>query len=611
MNPYAFRRYIIAAIFLLTALLYILRLFYLQIIDRSYERSAENNSRRFVTQYPARGLIYDRNGKLVVYNEAAYDLMITPVELRAFDTVEFAQIIDVPLSVVREKIKKSKVKTKTNNIFKPSLFVNQLSVQTYAHLEEKLYKYPGFFVQIRTLRRYAKPIAAHLLGYVSEVDSNEMKKDFYYKSGDYIGKSGLEKSYENELRGKKGVSIQLVDVHNRIKGSFQNGKYDTIAVVGNDLTLSIDADLQAYAEYLMQNMSGGAAAIDPSTGEILALVSVPTYDPQLLIGRARAVNYPKLSRDSINPLFFRAAMANYPPGSTFKIINGIIGLQEGVLTPATRYSCPGGYNYGGPKLLACTHVHGSLNLPEAVAHSCNTYFCYVFRSIIDNRKYSSVKESYATWRDDVMSFGIGHKLGTDIPNELNGNVPSPGYYDKIFGKDRWRSATIISLAIGQAEMGITPLQLANMTTVIANRGYYYIPHLVKSIKNEKGIDPKFLEKHYAPFDTSVFRSVVDGMRGAVVGGTSTEASLPNIEVCGKTGTAQNPHGNNHSVFVTFAPKVNPKIVVAVYVENAGYGAAWALPVASLMTEKYLTGKIARPALEQRMLTFRRKNVQKR
>lgn len=611
MNPYAFRRYIIAAIFILTALLYILRLFYLQIIDRSYERSAENNSRRFVTQYPARGLIYDRNGKLVVYNEAAYDLMITPVELRSFDTTEFAKIVDLPIATVREKIKKSKVKTRTNNVFKPSLFAGQLSAQTYAQLEEKLYKYPGFFVQIRTLRKYARPIGAHILGYVSEVDSNEMKKDLYYRTGDYIGKSGLEKSYETELRGKKGVSIQLVDVHNRIKGSFQNGKYDTIAVVGNDLTLSIDADLQAYAEYLMQNMSGGAAAIDPSTGEILALVSVPTYDPQLLIGRARAINYPRLSRDSINPLFFRAAMANYPPGSTFKIINGIIGLQEGVVVPTTRYSCPGGYNYGGPKLLACTHVHGSLNLPEAVAHSCNTYFCYVFRSIIDNRRYSSVKESYTTWRDDVMSFGIGHKLGTDIPNELNGNVPSPGYYDKVFGKDRWKSATIISLAIGQAEMGITPLQLANMTAVIANRGYYIAPHLVKSIKNENGIDPKFLEKHYTPFDTSVFRTIVDGMRGAVTGGTSTEASLPNIEVCGKTGTAQNPHGNNHSVFVTFAPKVNPKIVIAVYVENAGYGAAWALPVATLMTEKYLTGKITRPALEQRMLTFKRRNVQKR
>ena len=611
MNPYAFRRYIIAAIFALTLLVYLFRLFYLQIIDRSFERSAENNSRRFVTQYPARGLMYDRNGKLMVYNEPAYDLMITPVELKTFDTLEFASIVEMPLETVREKIKKSKIKSKTNNIFKPSLFVSQLSERTYAKLEEKLYKYPGFFVQVRTLRKYARPIAAHLLGYVSEVDTNEINNDDYYKMGDYIGKSGLEKSYETELRGKKGVNILLVDVHNRVKGSFQNGRYDTAAIVGNDLTLSIDADLQAYAEYLMQNMSGGAAAIDPSTGEILALVSVPTYDPQLLIGRERSVFYPKLLRDSINPLFFRAAMANYPPGSTFKIINGIIGLQQDVIVPESRFSCPGGYNYGGPKLLACTHVHGSLNLAQAVAHSCNTYFCNVFRNIIDNRKFASIKASYKEWRDDVMSFGIGHKLGTDIPNELNGNVPSPEYYDKIFGKDRWRSNTIISLSIGQAEMGITPLQLANMTTVIANRGFYYIPHLVKNIKNEKGINPKYLEKHYAPFDSSAFNRVIDGMHGAVTGGTSTEAQLPGIEVCGKTGTAQNPHGKNHSVFVTFAPKVNPKIAIAVYVENAGYGATWALPIASLMMEKYLTGKVTRKAMEERMLTFKRQYVPKR
>jgi len=606
MNPYAFRKYIVAAIFVLTTLLYLMRLFYIQIIDVSYKYSAENNSRRPVTQYPARGLMYDRNGKLVVYNEAAYDLMITPIEVKSFDTIEFARFIDMSVDQVREKIRRSKVKSRTNNVFKPSLFVSQLSAETYAQLEERLYKYPGFFVQIRTLRRYAKSVGAHMLGYVSEVDSNELRRDKYYKTGDYIGKSGLEKSYEDDLRGKKGVNIQLVDVHNRVKGSFQNGRLDTAAVVGSDLTLSIDADLQAYGEYLTQKMSGGVVAIEPSTGEILALVSAPTYDPQLLIGRARAINYPKLSRDSINPLFFRAAMANYPPGSTFKIINGVIGLQEEVVVASTRFNCPGGYNYGGPKLLACTHVHGTLDLPQAVAQSCNTYFCHVFRSIIDNPKYSSVRESYTTWRNDVMSFGIGQRLNTDIPNELSGNVPSPGYLDRIFGKDRWRSATIISLAIGQAEMGITPLQLANMTAVIANRGYYYTPHLVKAIKGKDGIDPRFTEKHVTPFDTSVFTIIVNGMRGAVTGGTSVEANLPGFEVCAKTGTAQNPHGNNHSVFVTFAPKDHPRIVIAAYVENAGYGAAWALPVASLMMEKYLTGTVKRKALEERMLTFKRK-----
>lgn len=606
MNPYSFRKYIIAAIFIGTVVIYIMRLFYLQIIDVSYKNSADNNSRRLVTQYPARGLIYDRNGKLVVYNEAAYDLMITPVEVKAFDTVEFARLVDLPVEAVKDKIRKSKVKSRTNNIFKPSLFVSQLSAEAYALLSEKLYKFPGFFVQVRTLRRYAYKIGAHMLGYVSEVDSNDIKRDSYYKMGDYIGKSGIEKSYETELRGTKGVNIQLVDVHNRVMGSFQNGRYDTAAIVGNDLTLSIDAELQAYGEYLMQNMSGGAVAIEPATGEILALVSVPTYDPQLLIGRARALNFPRLSRDTVRSLFFRAAMANYPPGSTFKIVNGIIGLQEQVINSSSRYSCPGGYNYGGPKLLGCTHVHGTLDLAGGVAQSCNTYFCHVFRNIIDNPHYTSVRESYTTWRNDVMSFGIGKKLGTDIPNELKGNVPSPEYLDKIFGKNRWRSGTIISLSIGQAEMGITPLQLANMTAVIANRGYYYTPHLVIGIKGKSGIDPKFYEKHQTPFDTAVINRVIDGMEGAVLGGTSTVARLPGIRVCGKTGTSQNPHGKDHSVFITFAPRENPKIAIAVFVENAGYGSTWALPVASLMMEKYLTGKITRPELEKRMLTFIRK-----
>lgn len=606
MNLHSSRKYIIVALFLCVGVIFTIRLFYMQIISDFYKVSADNNAHRLLTQYPARGVIYDRNGKVIVYNEAAYDLMITPSEVKAFDTVEFARIIELPISVVREKIRKSKITSKTNNIYKPSLFLSQLSAQTYATLQGKMYKYPGYFVQIRTLRKYTNPIAAHLLGYVSEVDSSDIKRDRYYKSGDYIGESGIEKFYEKELRGIKGLSIQLVDVHNRIKGSFQNGKYDTAAIAGNDLTLSIDTDLQRYGEYLMQNMSGAAVAIEPGTGEILALVSSPTYNPQLLIGRSRAINYPKLKRDSLNPLFFRAAMANYPPGSTFKVINGIIGLHEGVVNEETHYSCPGGYNYGGPRPLACTHVHGYVNLPEAVAHSCNTYFCHVFRNIVDKKEYANVKEGYTVWRNDVMSFGIGRKLDTDIPNELAGNVPSPEYYDRIFGENRWKSSTIVSLSIGQAEMGITPLQLANMTAVIANRGYYYVPHLVKNIKGKPSIDKRFMEKNYVPFDTADFTIIIKGMRSAVTGGTSTVANIPGIEVCGKTGTSQNPHGANHSVFISFAPQNNPKIVLAVYVENAGYGSTWALPVASLMMEKYLTGKVTRPDLEKRMLAFARK-----
>jgi penicillin-binding protein 2 len=601
MNPYVFRRYIISAIFALTVLIFLARLFYLQILNVSYKYSAENNSQRPVIQYPARGLIFDRKGKLLVDNKAAYDLMVTPNQLRAFDTTELCKILQITPEYVEETIQAAR----DYSMYKPSIFLKQISAETYAVLQEKLYKYIGFFVQIRTLRKYERKIGAHLLGYVGEADEKIIKNNLYYKIGDYIGISGIEKIYETELRGIKGKNIYLVDVHNRIKGSLQNGRFDTAAIVGSDITITIDADLQEYGEYLMQNMRGSAVAIEPSTGEILAMVSSPTYDPQLLIGRARAINYPKLSRDSVNPLFFRAAMANYPPGSTFKIVNGLIGLQENVVNRNTLFTCPGGYNYGGPKLLACTHVHGTLNLPQAVAHSCNTYFCHVFRNIIDNPKYSNIKESYTVWRNDVISLGIGRKLNTDISNELSGNVPSPDYYDKVFGENRWKSATIISLAIGQAEMGITPLQLANITTIIANRGYYYIPHLIKEIKG-KNIDDRFFEKHTTPIDTFAYNIIVEGMRGAVTDGTSTIAQLPNIEVCAKTGTAQNPHGNNHSVFVTFAPKDNPKIAIAVLVENAGYGAAWAAPIASLMTEKYLTGKIARPELEKLMLTYRYK-----
>ena len=606
MNPYAFRKYIIAGIFILTFVVFVARLFYLQIINSSFKNSAENNSRRYVTQYPARGIIYDRNGKQMVYNQAAYDVMITPNQLQPFDTVLLCNMLQITPQFVKESI----ISAKEYSIFKPSIFLKQISSNTYAILEEKLYKYPGFFVQIRTLRKYERKIAAHLLGYVGEADDNLTKINSYYKPGDYVGISGLEKAYENELRGKKGVSILLVDVHNRVKGSFQNGRFDTTATVGKNLTTTLDADLQEYGEFLMQHMRGSAVAIDPSTGEVLAMVSSPTYDPGLFVGRSRALNYQVLQNDPQKPLFFRAAMSNYPPGSTFKIINGLIGLTEGVVSPGTIYYCGGGYNYGGSKPLACTHVHGSLNLIQAVQESCNTYFCNVFKSILDNRKYSSVNESYNVWRNDVMSFGLGQRLNTDIPNELSGNVPSSGYYDRIFGKDRWHSLTIISLAIGQAEMGITPLQLANVTATIANRGFYYTPHIVKKINDSVDIDHRFFEKHVTPFDTSIYNIIIKGMYGAVnePGGTAFLASirLPDIVMCGKTGTAQNPHGLNHAVFIAFAPMDNPKIAIAVYVENAGFGATWAAPIASLMIEKYLKGKTTRTDIENYLLSFRQK-----
>jgi penicillin-binding protein 2 len=606
MNPYAFRRYIIAGIIALTTLIYVVRLFYLQIIDISLKTSADNNSQRFETQFPSRGLIYDRKGKLMVYNEAAYDLMVTMNLVRNLDTAALCEVLNVTPQFIKSTFASVK-KSKNYSKYKPAVFMKMLSAKDYALFQEKMYKFPGFHGQTRTLRKYAKPVAAHLLGYVGEIGERDLKRNPTYKLGDYIGISGIEKAYENDLKGKKGVNIYLVDVHNRIMGSYQNGRYDTTAIVGADLVSSIDLDLQEYGEYLMRNMSGSAVAIEPATGEILAMISTPAFDPSLLVGRVRTRNFAKLYNDSLKPLFNRSVMALYPPGSTFKILNGLIGLKEGVLTPNTFYSCAGGYYYGGSKPLACTHVHGTINLKHAVSESCNTYFCNVFRNIIDNRKYNSTFDSYNAWRNYVMSIGFGKKLDCDVPHELNGNVPSSAYYDRFFGKGRWKSATIISLSIGQAELGITPLQMANMAAVIANRGYYYTPHLVKSIKGKEGIDPKFTVKHETPFDTVIYNHIIEGMYGAVnePGGTAawTTVQIPNVVICGKTGTSQNPHGKDHSVFVAFAPRYKPKIAIAVYVENAGYGSTWAAPVASLMIEKYLTDSVKRKWVEDRLGTF--------
>ncbi|MDP4209532.1 MAG: penicillin-binding protein 2 [Bacteroidota bacterium] len=602
MNPYASRRYIISAIFIATVLIYLLRLAYIQIIDLSYKYSAENNSRRYVTQYPARGVIYDRNGKMIAYNEAAYDIMVTPIQLKPFDTTEFCNLLNITPKYVRDNIRLAR----KYSIYRSSVFLKQISAETYAVFEEKMYKYPGFFVQTRTLRKYQKKIAAHVLGYVGEADDNVIKKEPYYKMGDYIGISGIEKSYETELRGKKGVNILLVDVHNRVKGSFQNGRFDTTAVAGADLTTSLDASLQEYGEYLMQNMSGSIVAIEPSTGEILAMVSMPTYDPALLIGRSRAANYAALQRDPLKPLFFRPVMAKYPPGSTFKLLNTLIGLKEGVLSTETRYSCAGGFHFGN-RVLKCHNHPSPLNLTAAIAISCNAYFCNVFRSIVENREFGSSEAGYQQWYDYVKAFGFGRKLNSDVPNELNGYVPTVKYYDKFHGAHHWNAYSIISLSIGQGELGITPIQMANMAATIANRGYYYTPHVVKKIRGRTNIDPRFKEKHTTPFDSTLYSIVVEGMYQAVNGaGTAGIGRLADIPICGKTGTAQNPHGEDHSIFIAFAPRNNPKIALAVYVENGGFGATWAVPIGSLMIEKYLKGSISRPALQDRMLTFKRK-----
>jgi penicillin-binding protein 2 len=601
-NQLADRKYIIIGIVAFLGIVYTLRLFYLQIIDESLKLDARNQAFRNTTQYPPRGYIFDRKGKLLVFNDAAYDLMVLPKQAKGIDTVALCRILGIDRESFMRRMKKAV--EKPNSPRKPSIFEKQISAETYAALQEKLYRFNGFFVQSRTLRKYPYPTAAHLLGYVGEVDKTITDVNPYYKDGDYIGISGIEKSYEEELRGKKGVKIMMVDVHNRPKGSFMNGIYDTLSTPGKGLTCTLDRELQRYGELLMQNKIGSAVAIEPSTGEILALITSPTYDPNLLVGRARSKNYAKLALDSVAvPLFNRALMATYPPGSTFKLIDALIAQNEGVLTPETRYPCARGYPPLGGKPKC--HAHSSpLALYESISHSCNSYYSYVFKSIIDNDKYHTTVEGFEAWRNYALSFGVGRKLSSDLPNELRGSLPTVKYYDKVFGKGSWKSSTIISLGIGQAELGITPLQNANVVATIANRGFYYIPHIVKAINNNPN-DPKlqrFKEKHYTLVtDTAYFNNVVRGMAFTVENGTAAAVKIKDITMCAKTGTAQNPHGKDHSVFVVFAPKDNPKIAVAVLVENAGFGAAWAAPIASLMIEKYLRGYITRPDMEKHML----------
>ena len=590
------RTTVIYFIFFSVVLIYLFRLFYIQVIDDRYKLSANNNVIRPVTDYPSRGLIYDRNGDLLVYNEPVYDLMIIPKQAKHIDTLELCKLIGILPEDYTEKYAKAKA---FSNV-KSSIFEKQLSVETYATFQEKLYKFPGFFVQLRTLRKYPEPMAAHLFGYIGEVDTNITRKNTYYKEGDYIGKSGIEQSYENVLRGRRGVRRLMVDVFNREKGSFQNGRYDTASVAGENLTLSLDATLQKYGEQLLQNKVGAVVAIEPATGEILACVSSPSYDPNLLVGRARTKNYYNLLIDPVKPLFNRALMAYYPPGSTFKLINDLIGEQEGVLTSMTSYYCDGGYHMGA-QTVKCDARHGFLWLESAIAFSCNTYHCHVFRSIIDQRKFNSTEEGYNAWRNHVLTFGIGRRLYSDLPQELKGNVPTVEYYDKYFGKGRWRSSTVVSLSIGQGELGITPLQMANTMCIIANKGYFYIPHIAKKIDTDSLPDKRFSKKNFTDIDPNYFNVIIDGMESVVESGTAAASRINGVTVCGKTGTAQNPHGRDHSLFVGFAPKENPKIAIGIMVENGGWGSDWAAPIASLMIEKYITDSISRPQLEKRML----------
>jgi len=603
---YSGRKMLFFAAIIIAAVILVSKLFALQVVNKTYRMSAENNVLRYVTQYPARGLIYDRNGELLVFNQAAYDLMVIPGQTDDIDTTELCNILDID----REYFINSMREARDFSNYAPSVFLKMVSSETYARLQEVLYRYPGFYVQTRTLRKYTYPSAAHALGYVGEVNNKEIDKDPYYKMGDYIGKNGIEKSYEYYLRGRKGLKIFLVDVYNRIKGLYQEGKYDTVPVPGKDLVTTLDIDLQRYGEKLMGDKNGSIVALEPSTGEVLALISTPDYDPSLLVGRIRSANYTRLQSDTLEPLFNRALMASYPPGSTFKPVNGLIALQENVINKNYEYFCDNGY-YAPGIHVACHHFT-SFNLPGAITASCNAYFCNAYRLLLDNPAYGSTEEGLKVWRSYLSEFGFGSKLGIDFPNELTGFVPRPEFYDNIYGRNRWKALTVISMAIGQGELGTTPLQMANMAAIIANRGYYYTPHIVRSIDNDsQEIDPSYREKNEISIDSSNFEVIVEGMKGVVNGGesaTATWVAIKDIVMCGKTGTAENPHGPDHSIFIAFAPEKDPQIAIAVYVENTGFGSTYAAPVASLMVEKYLKGKVEHPWLENYILNPPRPEV---
>ena len=607
-NNLSNRKLLVMGVFITMGVVYIIRLFSLQVLDKHYKQLADNNALRFVTQYPARGKIFDRNGKLLVFNEAVYDLMVIPKQamkrdsLHPFDTASFCRLLDIDRESFIERINKAK----KESLLKPSPFMSAVSKENYAHVAEVLYRYPGFYFQTRTVRHYPDAIAAHTLGDIGEVSPAELEKDkegeAYYRQGDYIGKSGIERSYEKELRGVKGLKVMMVDVHNREMGSFMDGELDRDPVAGKDIYLGMDADLQAYGEQLMVGKIGSIVAIEPKTGQILAFVSSPTYDPNLLVGRERGKHYQELQQDPMKPLINRAISGTYPPGSTFKTVVGMIAMQSGSITPATCFHCSG----QGSLPIKCTHSHGSSpDFANAIMNSCNPYFYESFKATINNPKFGNIKKGYEYWKDMTYKLGLGHTFGTDIPYERSGNIPSREYYDKMY-KGQWNSVTIRSLGIGQGEVLVTPLQLANIAALIANEGYYYPPHLIKCFGDTTAIPEVMTTRVESGIDPRHVRVMKQGLRTVFSGpaGTARRYEMKDIAQCGKTGTAQNPHGNYHSNFIAFAPAEDPKIALAVIIENGGYGATWAAPIASLMIEKYIRGYTKREDLEKRMMEGR-------
>ena len=600
------RKYILGAIAIGIVVVYLLRLFTLQLMSEDFKRNADSNAFLKRIQFPARGAMRDRTGKLLVYNQPAYDVMVVMSELNDLDTLDLCESLGITQEIFDRRMEEIKDRNRNPGYssYTQQIFMNQLSAEEFSTFQEKLFRFPGFYIQKRSIRQYTYPNAAHILGDVGEVGPADIESDDYYQSGDYIGKLGVERSYERQLRGEKGVEILLRDAKGRIKGNYQNGKFDRAPIPGKNLTLSIDLELQQLGERLMRGKLGSIVAIEPSTGEVLCMVSSPTYDPRIMVGRQRGRNNRMLTADPMKPLLNRAIMGQYPPGSTFKTSQALTFLEEGIITPQTTYPCSGGFRFG--RLKVGCHGHASpIPLIPTIATSCNGYFCWGLYYMFGNRKkYASVQEAMTTWKDYMVSMGFGYPLGIDLPGEKRGLIPNADFYDKHLGKS-WSALSIISIAIGQGEVNLTPLQIANLGATIANRGYYIIPHVVKDVQGES-IDTIYREKHYTKVSRHNYETVVAGMRQAVVGGTCRSANNGWYEVCGKTGTAQN-RGHDHSVFMGFAPKDDPKIAVAVYVENGGWGATYGVPFGALIMEKFINGKLS-PSSEAKAEAFANRTI---
>ena len=585
------RKYVIGAIAILIVIVYILRLLALQVMSDDYKKNADSNAFLKKIQYPARGLIMDRNGRLLVYNEPSYNIMVIMNEQHGVDTLEFCKTIGISKEqYIRrmDEIKDSK-KNQGYSRFTPQLFISQIPSKQFSIFQEKLFKFKGFYVEKRAIRHYATNVCAHVLGDVGEVSQSDIDNDAYYRSGDFIGKLGVEKSYEADLRGVKGMKIMLRDVHGRIKGHYQDGRFDRVPEPGRTLTLGIDRNLQALGERLMQGKLGSIVAIEPETGEILCMVSTPTFDPHLLVGANRSKNYKKLRDNPHRPLLNRAIMGQYPPGSTFKTTQGLTFLQEGIINSHTLYPCYHGF-YCGRVHVGCHGHRSPVDLLYAIQTSCNSYFCWGFYHMIQaRRKYGSYANAITRWKDYMVSMGFGYRLGVDLPGEKRGMIPNADYYNKHYD-GRWNGLTIISDAIGQGEVSLTPLQITNLCATIANRGHYFIPHVVRHVEG-KAMDTLYTRPHYTMVDKRYYNYVALGMRKAVLGGTCKLANIPGIEVCGKTGTAQN-RGHDHSVFMGFAPMNKPRIAISVYVENGGWGTDFGVPIGGLMMEQYLNGSLS-------------------